>query len=149
MATGDVVVFDQFLQDVGRAAHNLETGTIKFALVTNVVTPTASTADPRWGAGGGTNLDTNEVAAGGNYTAEGSDITATYSQAAGTATFDGADISIAINAGNPTNARWGIIYNDSAAGKQAIAFLDLGSVLDLTTGSFSVNWNAAGIFTMA
>jgi hypothetical protein len=149
MAVGDVVVFNQFLQDVGRATHNLETDTIRFALITNAVTPAATTADPRWGAGGGTNFDTNEVTAGGNYVAEGGDIAATYSQAAGTATFDGTDISIAQNASNPTNARWGIIYNDTAAGNQCIAFLDLGSVIDLSTGSFTVTWNASGIFTMA
>jgi hypothetical protein len=149
MAAGDVVVFNQFLQDIGRATHQLETDTIRFALITNAVTPTASTADPRWGAGGTTNFDTNEVTAGGNYAAEGGDISATYSQAAGTATFDGTDISIAVNGSNPTNARWGIIYNDTAAGNQAIAFLDLGSVIDLSTGSFTVTWNASGIFTMA
>lgn len=149
MAAGDVVVFNQFLQDVGRAVHQLETDTIRFGLITSVTTPTAATADPRWGAGGGTNFDTNEVTAGGNYAAEGGDIAATYSQTAGTATFDGTDISIAQHAANPTNARWGIIYNDTAVGNQCIAFLDLGSVIDLSTGSFTVTWNASGIFTMA
>jgi len=149
MAAGDVVVFNQFLQDIGRAVHQLETDTIRFALITNAVTPSATTSDPRWGAGGGTNFDTNEVTAGGNYTAEGGDISATYSQSAGTATFDGTDISIAQHASNPTDARWGIIYNDTATGNQAIAFLDLGAVIDLTAGSFTVTWNASGIFTLA
>lgn len=149
MAAGDFVVFDQFLQDVGRKVHQLETDVIKFGLVTNVTTPTASTADPRWGAGGTTNFDTNEVTAGGNYAAEGPDISATYSQTSGTATFDATDVSIAQNAANPTNARWAIIYNSTSAGKECIGFLDLGSVINLSTGSFTVTWNASGLFTIA
>jgi hypothetical protein len=149
MAAGDITVFDQFKEDVGLAIHNLDTATIRLGLVTNVVTPTASTADPRWGAGGSTNLETNEVTPGGNYADNGPDIAGTYSEAAGTATFDATDVSINQNAGNPTNARWGIIYNDTAAGNQCIAFLDLGAVIDLTAGNFTITWNASGVFTLA
>ena len=149
MASGDVTVFDQFLQDMGRKVHQLETDVIKLGLITNAVTPTASTSDPRWGAGGSTNFDTNEVTAGGNYAAEGPDIAGTYSQTSGTATFDATDVSILQNASNPTNARWGIIYNSTSSGKECIAFIDLGSVRDLTTGNFSITWNPSGIFTIA
>jgi hypothetical protein len=149
MAAGDVVVFNQFFADVGLAVHNLDTATIRLGLITNAVTPAATTADPRWGAGGSTNFDTNEVTAGGNYAAEGPDVAGTYSQAAGTGTFDATDVSIAQNASNPTNARWGIIYNDTAAGNQCVAYIDLGSVIDLSTGTFTITWNASGIFTMA
>lgn len=149
MAAGTVTVFDQFLQDVGRKVHQLETDVIKLGLITNAVTPTASTADPRWGAGGTTNFATNEVTPGGNYSANGPDISATYSQAAGTATFDAGDVSIAQNGSNPTTARWGIGYNSTSAGKEVVFFIDLGSVIDLSTGAFSIVWNGSGIFTIA
>lgn len=149
MAIGDITVFNQFKEDIGLGVHNLDTATIKLGLVTSGVTPAASTSDPRWGAGGGTNLATNQVTPGGNYSSGGPDISGTYSETTGTATFDATDVSVTQNASNPTNARWGIIYNDTAAGKQAIAFLDLGAAVDLTAGDFQVAWNASGIFTLA
>lgn len=149
MAQGDVTLFNEFKEDIGQAIHNLSTATFKLGLVTNAVTPSASTADPRWGAGGTTNLSSSQVTPGGNYSTGGPTISSTtYSETAGTATFDGADISIASNASNPNNARWGIIYNDTSTGKEAVAFLDLGGVTDLTAGAFAVTWSASGIFAL-
>jgi hypothetical protein len=89
------------------------------------------------------------VTPGGNYSTGGPTIgSTTYSETTGTATFDGSDISIAVNGSNPNNARWGIVYNDTSAGKEAVAFLDLGGVTDLTAGTFTVTWNASGIFAL-
>jgi hypothetical protein len=89
------------------------------------------------------------VTAGGNYTSGGNDITNTYSQSSGTATFDGSDISITQNASNPTNARWGIGYNSTSTGKEVIFFLDLGADVDLSGGDLSITWNASGIWTLS
>ncbi len=150
MAAGDVVVFNQFLEDVGLEIHNLNAAdTIKVGLITSSTTPTASTAGPCWGAGGSTNLSTNEVSAGGNYSAGGEACAATYAESGGTVTFDLADVSIAQDASNPTNARWGIIYNDTAANKNCIAYVDLGADRDLTSGAFSITWDASGVFTIS
>lgn len=149
MAQGDVVLFNEFKEDIGQEIHQLSTDTFKLGLITNAVTPTASTADPRWGAGGTTNLSSSQVTPGGNYATGGPTIgSTTWSETAGTATFDGSDISISVNASNPNNARWGIIYNDTSAGKEAVGFLDLGGVTDLTAGTFTVTWNASGIFAL-
>jgi hypothetical protein len=148
MAVGDVTIFNKFKEDIGRSVHNLHTNTIKLGLVTSSVTPAASTSDPRWGAGGSTNLSSNEVTPGGNYSTGGPTIAnTTYTVTSATATFDGDNVTILQNASNPSNAEWGIIYNDTAAGKQAIAFIELGGV-DLSAGEFAVNWNASGIFTL-
>lgn len=68
MATGDVTWFDQALLDLGKKIHDLSTDVLKLGLVTSTVTPSATTADPRWGAGGGTNLSTNAVATGTAWT---------------------------------------------------------------------------------
>ena len=149
MAAGDLVVYDAHLQNIGRGVHNLETGDISFGLVTATYTPTAADADPCWGAGGTTNTSTNEVAAGGNYAAGGPSIGGTYSQTSGTATFDATDVSITQIAGNPTNARWGVVYDETATNNNAICYLDLGTAVDLAAGDFSVTWNVSGLYTIA
>ena len=62
--------------------------------------------------------------------------------------FDADDISIAQHASNPTNARWGILYNDTSAGKECVGFVDLGAAIDLSAGAFSITWNASGIASL-
>lgn len=150
MAKGDVGLFNQFKLDMGDKVHNLSTDTFKVGLVDSTVTPTATTANPTWGAAGSTNMATNEVTAGGNYVAGGNTLGAAdhLTLSGGTATFDGSDISITQHASNPTNARWGIVYNDTATNKDAIGWVDLGSVSDLTGGDFTITWNASGIFAL-
>lgn len=149
MAEGDVTTVNEFKEDLGLSIHDLNGDVAKLGLITSVTTPTAATVDPRWGVGGTTNWSTNEVTPGGNYVTGGADVTNTYAEASGTATFDAADVSILQNVSNPTNARWGILYNDTSTGKEVIAFLDLGADVDLSAGDFSITWNASGIFTLA
>jgi hypothetical protein len=145
MAINDVIIFDQFLLDTLTKKHDCSADTFKFGLVTSVTTPATTTTDPRWGAGGTTNFDTNECTPGGNYTAEGITLTSvTCVLSGGKAVWDSADFTIAQNASNPTNARWGIIYNSTDAGKRTVLALDLGSVLDLTAGDLVVTVNAGG-----
>lgn len=149
MASGDIVAFDQFLVDVQEKLHDLENDTFKVGLITSAVTPSATTADPRWGAGGTTNFSSNQVTPGGNYSTGGPTIANnTMSLSGGAAVWDGDDISITQNASNPTNARWGIIYNDTDAGKRATHYVDLGSDRDLSAGNFTITWNASGIHSL-
>lgn len=71
MAQGTLVVFSDFMVAFMEAAMDLETATLKCAFVSDSqATWTKATADPRWGAGGTTNLSSNEVS-GTNYTAGG------------------------------------------------------------------------------
>jgi hypothetical protein len=150
MAQGDVTWFNAAKGKLGLAVINLETDVLKLGLVTASVTPTASTADPCWGAGGTTNLSTYEVTPGGNYSAGGPTVTNnTFTESGGTATLDADNTSIAQSGSNPTNARWGILYSDTSTNKDALAFVDLGGVTDLSSGGFSVTWNASGIMTLA
>jgi hypothetical protein len=150
MAQGDIVVFAQAKLDIGLEGHQLETDVIKLGLITTSTTPTETTAVPAWGAGGTTNMTTNQVTPGGNYSTGGPTIANnTYTLASATCTFDGDNISITQNASNPTNARWGIGWNDTNAIDAALFYLDLGGVTDLTAGDFSVTFNASGIFTLA
>ena len=145
MAQGDVTFFDQFLVDVMEGVHNLETDTIKVGLITDAVTPAATTTDPRWGSGGSTNLSSSQVTPGGNYADGGATIAnPAVTLTGGLAMFDGDNVSWSQDASNPTDAEWGIIYNDTASGKNAIGFVDIGGTFDMTTGDLSISWNANG-----
>lgn len=149
MAQGDVVIFQEFLNTLGKSEINLDTDSIKCGLTTGGTVPAASSADPRWGAGGTTNFAADQVTPGGNYTTGGTDISSTYSQTGGTATFDGTDLQWLQNVSNPTNARYGIVYSDTDADKKCICYVDLGSSFNMTTGDLNINWNASGIFTIS
>lgn len=149
MAAGDVTVFQVHLQDLGRGVHNLETGDISLGLIVDETTPTAGTTGPAWGAGVTTDLSAAEVTPGGNYAADGPSIGGTYSQTSGTATFDVTDVDIEQNVSNPADARWGIIYNETATNNEAIAFIDLGANINLAAGDFSIAWNVLGLYTIA
>lgn len=149
MAQGDVVVFDDFLEYVlkGNAENPFDFGatpdTIKVAIVDNTITPSATTADPTWGAGGTTNLSANEQT-GGNFTAGGQTCASlTVTNNAGTIELDFGDPATwSQNAGNPTTCVWGIVYSDSATNKNCIAYVDLGGSFDATTGDLTITWGA-------
>ncbi len=153
MAQGTLVVFDEFKQTIGESLVDLETDAFKLAFI-NIV-PLVSDADPRWGAGGGTNLSTSEVS-GTNYTA-GGNATANpaYTQASGTATWDVDDPATWLqHVSGPTDIKTGIVYDDTDAGKRAIAFIDMTTdggttPLSLVDGDITVAVNVAGIFTLA
>lgn len=149
MAVGDVVWFDQALLDLGEKIHDLSTDVFKLGLATSVVTPTGATSDPRWGAGGGTNLSTNAVATGTAWTGPVTLASVTWTIVSGTPTFDAADpAQIAQDAGGFTDARWGYVYNDTAAGKQALCYIDLGSDRSIVTGPLTITFNASGVLTL-
>ena len=153
MAQGDVTMFQEALGSLGLGEFNLNTDEYRIGLITSVATPATGDADPGWAVARTTDFSANEVTPGGSYSTGGADITNTYSEAAGVSTFDAADQSpyVAQNASNATNARWGIIYNNTDADKKAIAFIDLGADFDMTTGDLNVTWNASGIiaFTLS
>lgn len=145
MAVGDIRWFAQGLHDLGEKIHDLSSDTYKVGLITSVATPTIGTAGPHWGGTGTTDFNTNEVTPGGNYDAEGETLgSVTWTVVSSVPTFRAADVVVLQNASNPTNARWGIIYNSTDANKRCIGFIDLGSDRNLTTGDFTINFGGAG-----
>lgn len=154
MAAGDIVIFNVFYEALAEEHHNLETDVIKLGLITSTITPTRDDATAAWSAGSGVDYDGNEVTPGGNYSAGGPTLAnnvTTLSQANDDLIFDVDDLTIAQNGSNPTNARWGIIYNETATTPQdnpAIGFLDLGAVTDLSAAALTITWGANGIFRM-
>ena len=148
MATGDITLFDQFLVDMGNGVHNLSSDTIKMAFVSNAVTPATTTADPRWGAGGSTNLSTDEQS-GGNMTAGGVTLASfACTLSGGTAKLDATDpATYSQNASNPTSIYHAVIYNDTATGKNAICSIEMGGPVSGVAGDVTVTFNASGIAT--
>jgi hypothetical protein len=144
---GDFILFNAAKLKIFQEKMHFGTDTWKAALITTTLTPTATTADPCWGAGGSTNLSTYETS-GGNATAGGITLSnVTLGESSGTVTFDSDPVAIAQNASNPTDARWMIVYSDTSANKDCLGALDLGGVTDLSVGGFSATPNAAGILT--
>jgi len=145
MARGDVTVFDEAKAkmldgDWASSDH------FYVAICDDTATPAADTATP-------TLADFTEVGAGGTYVAGGTDLgalSALVTEAAGTMTFDSdTNPTWAQDASNDTDAYWGIIYNYTDAGNDALAFVDLGGPVDMTAGDLTITWNASGIFTIA
>lgn len=126
--------FETFIGDVGLKVHNLNTDTLKCYL-TNA-TPSAS-ADA-------VKTDLAEIAAGNGYTAGGDDVTNTYSETAGVGTLAGTDIVVTASGGAIADFRYVVLYNDTAASDNLIAWWDYGSTLTLNDGdSLTIDFGAS------
>lgn len=137
MAAGDITAFYQFKVDLGNKIHDLDGDTWKFALITSTLAPTAADAAPHWGGTGTSDLSTNQVTPGGNYSTGGVTLTTmAFTNSSGTVSWKADKVSIAQHASNPTNARYGVIYNSTDTNKRAAVWIDLGSAINLTTGPF-------------
>ena len=145
MASGALTPFQEFVGQLGSAKHNFDSDTLKLGLVDDVLTPTAADATPTW-----SDYVANEVGTGGGYTANGLTLASvTWGEVDGTGTLDAANIALAQDASGFTNARWGILYNDTEATDMAIAFVDLGSDRSEVAGAVNINWNASGVVAVA
>jgi hypothetical protein len=152
MARGDLVLFEEFALTIGLERFQLETDTIKCALIKIAATPAASTATPKYST-----WSANEVS-GSNYTAGGATIASNaYTEADGDAKFDGGNVTWTQHAsgfavGASTGAAWGIIYSDTATSKSAIGFVELKSgstTVGNVAGDLTISWHASGIFTLS
>lgn len=145
MARGDVVVFNAALAKM-LDGDWASTDHFYLAICDNTAAPAADTATPVLG-------DFTEVGNSGTYTTGGTDLGTLadlVSVSSTTMTFDSAtNPTWAQDASNDTDAYWGIIYNYTDAGKDAVAYVDLGGPVDMTAGDLTVTWNASGIFTIA
>jgi hypothetical protein len=122
---------------------DFDSDTIKVALVTSSYTPNQDT-DDYWD-----DVATNEVS-GTGYTAGGETLaskTVTYTSGTNVTKFDAADVSWA---SSTITARYAVIYDATPAtnaAKPLIGYVDFGSDQSSSSGTFSIVWDAAGIFT--
>jgi hypothetical protein len=146
MAAGDTKFLGNMIEAMANnTLTTLWTGAsaVKIALITSATTPSVNDSNPCWGAGGSQNYSTNEVAAGGNYTAGGTVLSGcttvqTNNVVALNAT---SPVTWAANASNPTNARWAIIYNNTTTNKEVYGYIDLGAATSLVPG-LQINFNS-------
>jgi hypothetical protein len=144
MAQGDVVAFDQFLRDIFDADVGHDFGstphTLKCAIIHSTLSPSQTTADPCWGTGGTTNFATYEVTAAGDYTTGGNPLaTPNVSISGGVIYIDWGDPT-AWATGTDSDAKWGIVYNDSLTPKKCICYVDLGTAFDMSTGTLTITF---------
>lgn len=140
MAKGTVTIFEGFELDKGTGVHDLSSDTIKVALVDSTLTPLATILTPTW-----SDFSANECS-GDNYTAGGETVgSVTWTLVANKPELGGDDVGWTIHATGPDDARWAIIYNDTAASKNAIGFVDFGEVVSLQADNIDVEWSGSVI----
>jgi len=142
--TASISFYNEWKANIGKAA-NLSSDTFKMVLVTSTYTFAATHsvyADV-----------TNELSTANGYTAGGATLgSVTWSQTSGTATFDAADTSWTASGGSLVFRR-GIIYDDTVSGDPLVASILFDTtpadITVLSGNTFTVQWNASGIFTLA
>lgn len=144
MAVGDVTIFNVAREKL-IAGNWATTDLFHLAICDNTTAPTAATATPVIG-------DFTQVTNAGSYTTDGTSLGALstlVSESGGVMTFDSAtNPTWAQHASNDADAYWGIIFNFTDAGKDALGYVELGGPVDMSAGSLTVTWNASGIFTI-
>lgn len=149
MAKGDVHIFGNYLLKAhAGGGFNLSTDTLKLGIISNATVPTVSTADPRWGAGGTTDLSSGQVALATGYTGPVTLTGVTLTRSNGVVTLAAGNVSIPQDASGFSNASYGVLYDATVAGNYAIGFVDLGGPVGNVNGPVNINWNASGIATL-
>lgn len=132
-------IFNSFLEAVGDGTHDMDNDTFKICLLTSTYTIDAT--DTQY-----TDL-TNEVANGNGYTTGGADLTSVeWAQTTGTLKFDAANVSWTSAS---FTARYAVIYNDTATNDELVCLIDFDEDKTVTSGTFTISFNEAGIFTIA
>jgi len=145
MARGDVTIFEE---SIAKMVDGNWASTDHFycAICDNTTPPTAGTATPVIG-------DFTQVGDSGTYVDNGTDLGALadlVSESGGTMTFD-SDVNPtwANDALNDVDAYWGIIYNYTDSGKDALCFVELDGPVNMSTTDLTITWAGTGIFTIA
>ena len=126
--------FNQFVQDLGRAVHNLNADTLKIML---------SNSAPA--IGNAIKSDITEIGAGNGYSAGGATIAGrAYSQTGGVGKLTGNDVTWTAS-GTVGPFRYAILYNDTptSPADPLIGWWDRGTSITLASGdSFTVDLDA-------
>ncbi len=139
MASG---VYNQFKELVMEGVHNLLTNTVKIALLNNSHTFSASSV-------GWSSVSANELAATGGYTAGGNTLASpTVIVASDKGVFDAADSSWTTATFTAYHA---VIYNDTptSPADPLIASIDFGGAKTVSNGTFTIQFHANGILSIA
>jgi hypothetical protein len=139
MAQNDVVFFDAWMLQLAEKQHDHENDDFQFGLTDGTTTPADATADPHWGGTGTTNFATEQVAIGGNYTGPVSLANPSAALNGSTLEIDWDDPATWVkHASNPTDAAWGIVFNNTLVAKKCVGWVDIGGTFNMTTGDLSI-----------
>ena len=123
-------------------ALDMDNDTFKCMLVTASYSPNLETHTNK--------SDVSNEVSGTGYTAGGATLTGvtmtSSSDGTGTIKWDADDVSW--TSSTLSNVRAGVIYDDSVTNDRLIAYIDFGGDFSTTSGTFQIQWNAAGIFTL-
>lgn len=131
--------FQPFIENVMEKVHNLGSDTLKVAL-----TNTAPNATD------GTLSQITQISAGNGYTTGGNQaVQSSSSQTSGTYKLVCADVVFTASGGSFGPFRYAVLYNDTAANDELIAYWDYGTSITITNGnSFTVDLDqTGGVFT--
>lgn len=130
--------------DTTQLALDLDLETHKVAMFTNTLTAPNFSTDTAYGVAP---YNANEVT-GTGYTVGGATLTGTAltDSPAGTLKYDATDTSWTTS--TISNARGALIYADALAGNNAIVFINFGADYSTVAGTFTIQYAAAGIFTI-
>jgi hypothetical protein len=124
MAT--VTIFDAFPEAAAEGIHNLASNTLKVALTNTAPSQSANTVL----------TDITQIAAGFGYLAGGVTATVTSSsQTAGVYTLILSAITWTASGGDIAANRYAVLYNDTAASKNLIAYADFGVSAVIASGN--------------
>lgn len=135
------VIYNSFFADVAKNNIDLDTDTFKVLLVTSAYTPSADAHAKRSDI-------TNEVAAGGGYTAGGAALpnpAVTQDNTNALAKWDADDVSWAAST---ITARGAVIYKSrggAATADELIKYVDFVTDKSSSAAAFTIAWHADGI----
>lgn len=137
------VIYNAFKKNIMNGGIDLDTNTIKVALVTSTYTPNQDTHEDFADV-------TNEVS-GTGYTAGGATLASVAITADNTdneGVFDAADVTWSTST---ITARGAVIYKSTgvAANDLLICYLDFSTDQSSSAGDFTLQWNAEGILNLA
>lgn len=135
--------FNQFVEDLAKKVHNLNSDTLKI-LLTNTA-PTSSNA---------VKADLTEISSGNGYTAGGTQAAfSSGAQASGTYKLVLSDVTFTASGGSIGPFRYAVLYNDTptSPADPLIGYWDYGTSITVTSGnSFLVDLDATnGVLTLA
>lgn len=133
-------------------ALDLDADTPKVALFDNTITPSQTVAASASAYGGGVWASGGVSDASGWPAAGRPLVSATWTASTGTCTYDAADTASA-NSSTTLSGTFGcLVYDDTLTtpvADQGICYNYFGGTQSVSAGTFTIVWNASGIFSLA
>ena len=135
MASG---IYDRFKANLMNKEVDLEADTIKVALLDD--SHSFTTTHNQW-----SEVSANEIS-GTGYTAVGAALANAAVTQGATTKWDGDDTAWTSASFTAYHA---VIYDDTLTNDDLICSIDFGAAKTVSSGTFTIQWNAAGIITLA